>query len=447
MMLLQRLRGMAHSATLSILPEQRRWQRLVQGAWIMLALALLLIFVVNLPIFFQYARTICTLPDAGGCPTYQLTPAYAHIFDRLRFSIAFVQSFLAALCVAVSVVYWLLGLLIFWRKSQEPIGLLVSLLLVLFGSTGFIGFNLTVQSPPLFQLLAQIITHWLMWPALLVFVFTFPTGRFTPRWTWAAFIPFFVVAILATLPNPTFQLPVVVIVLASLLPVGVQVYRYVSVYDAVQRQQTRWFVFGLSIILLLIITQGILQVIAPVSNAAHLWYQLVSGPIWLVPWTILALGVSFSILRYRLWDIDVIINRTLVYGSLTLLLGSLYVGLILALQALMQAVTGGLSEEPLVIVISTLVIAALFRPVRRRIQDFIDRRFYRRKYDAAKIMAAFSNTLRHEVELEQLREQLLAVVQETMQPAFVSLWISPLQQPAFEEETAAASLSYLEEKK
>lgn len=441
MMLLQRLRSKAYAATLSILPKQRRWQRLVQGAWIMLALALLLIFMVNLPVFFQYARTICTLPDAGSCPTYQLTPAYARIFERLHFSIAVAQGFLAALCVAVSVVYWLLGLLIFWRKSQEPIGLLVSLLLVLFGSTGFIGFNLTVQTPPLFQFLAQFITHWLMWPAMLVFFFTFPTGRFTPRWTWAAFVPFFVVAMLATIPGYPDLVPFIALILASLLPVGVQTYRYVWVYNAVQRQQTRWFVFGLSVVFLLILIQGILEEAAMISIAANSWYQLLYGPFWLIPWTLLLLAVSIPILRYRLWEIDVIINRTLVYGSLTLLLGSLYVGLILALQTLMKAITGDLSEEPLVIVSSTLVIAALFRPLRRRIQDFIDRRFYRRKYDAAKIMAAFSHSLRHEVELEQLRGQLLAVVQETMQPAFVSLWISPLKRQAFEEETTAESLS------
>lgn len=441
MMVLQRLRSRAYAATLSILPKQRRWQRLVQGAWIMLALALLLIFMVNLPVFFQYARTICTLPDAGSCPTYQLTPAYARIFERLHFSIAVAQGFLAALCVAVSVVYWLLGLLIFWRKSQEPIGLLVSLLLVLFGSTGFIGFNLTVQTPPLFQFLAQFITHWLMWPAMLVFFFTFPTGRFTPRWTWAAFVPFFVVAMLATIPGYPDLVPFIALILASLLPVGVQTYRYVWVYNAVQRQQTRWFVFGLSVVFLLILIQGILEEAAKISIAANSWYQLLYGPFWLIPWTLLLLAVSIPILRYRLWEIDVIINRTLVYGSLTLLLGSLYVGLILALQTLMKAITRDLSEEPLVIVSSTLVIAALFRPLRRRIQDFIDRRFYRRKYDAAKIMAAFSHSLRHEVELEQLREQLLAVVQETMQPAFVSLWISPLKRQAFEEETTAESLS------
>jgi hypothetical protein len=138
------------------------------------------------------------------------------------------------------------------------------------------------------------------------------------------------------------------------------------------------------------------------------------------------LSIGFSILRYRLYDIDVLINRTLVYGSLTVLLALLYFGLIFALQALFQGMFH--QNNAVAIVISTLVIAALFQPLRRRIQAIIDRRFYRRKYEAAKIVEAFSATLRSEVDLGQLREQLLNVVQETMQPAHVSLWLRKPQQ-------------------
>jgi len=151
--------------------------------------------------------------------------------------------------------------------------------------------------------------------------------------------------------------------------------------------------------------------------------EMVGGSLIYLFLLLVPLSIGIAMLRSRLFDIDLIINRTLVYGSLTVLLVGLYVGLILALQALVGGLTGSLSQQPLVIVASTLVIAALFQPLRRRLQAIIDRRFYRHKYDAAKVIAAFSSTLRNEVDLDQLREQLIAVVQETMQPSHVSLWV------------------------
>ncbi len=180
-----------------------------------------------------------------------------------------------------------------------------------------------------------------------------------------------------------------------------------------ERQQLKWFAYGttLSILMLIIIAFSVF------SNVN------ISGTFFYLSVVCIPISAGIAMLRYRLYDIDVLINRTLVYSSLTVLLVGLYVGLVLALQALVRSVTGSLSQQPLVIVASTLVIAALFQPLRRRIQAFIDRRFYRRKYDAAKTLAAFSATLRNEVDLNQLREHLIAVVKETMQPAHVSLWL------------------------
>jgi hypothetical protein len=132
-------------------------------------------------------------------------------------------------------------------------------------------------------------------------------------------------------------------------------------------------------------------------------------------------------LRYSLYDIDVVINRTLVYGSLTASLVALYFGGIVVLQRVFVLLTG--QQSTLAIVASTLLIAALFTPLRRRIQSFIDRRFYRRKYDARKTLEAFSAHLRNETDLEALRDDLVGVVRETMQPAYVSVWIRPETSP------------------
>jgi hypothetical protein len=139
----------------------------------------------------------------------------------------------------------------------------------------------------------------------------------------------------------------------------------------------------------------------------------------------LPVAVGIAVLRYRLYDIDIIINRTLVYGSLTLMLALVYFGGVTVTQALFQTLTCQQKQPQLVVVASTLLIAALFTPLRRHIQSFIDRRFYRRKYDTAKTLEAFSAKLRNDTDLDALSNDLVGVVRETMQPAHVSLWLRP----------------------
>jgi len=137
------------------------------------------------------------------------------------------------------------------------------------------------------------------------------------------------------------------------------------------------------------------------------------------------IAIGIAILRYRLYEIDTLINRTLVYGSLTALLGLVYLGGVAMTQLIFRALTGQQEQPQLAIVVSTLVIAALFNPLRRRIQSLIDKRFYRSNYDARKTLEAFSAKLRDETDLEALSDDLVGVVGETMQPAHVSLWLRP----------------------
>jgi hypothetical protein len=172
------------------------------------------------------------------------------------------------------------------------------------------------------------------------------------------------------------------------------------------RQQLKWF---LATVLLMAGSIPV-DVISPAAASAGSAVAIVAIP--------LAIGVA--ILRYRLYDIDRIINRTLVYGSLTVALGAAYAGLVVGLQALFRPFTGG---SELAITITTLAVAAAFQPARRRIQDAVDRRFNRRRYDAGRTLEAFSGRLRDEVDLEALRHELVAVVSETMEPAHVSLWL------------------------
>jgi hypothetical protein len=189
-----------------------------------------------------------------------------------------------------------------------------------------------------------------------------------------------------------------------------------------ERQQIKWFVSAAALTLVWIIVFGQFTRGLP-GEIVALSFLLV------LPSIPIATGIA--ILRYRLYDIDRIINRTLVYGSLTVTLVALYFGVIVVLQRIFVTLTG--QQSTLAIVASTLLIAALFTPLRRRIQSFIDRRFYRRKYDARKTLEAFSAQLRNETDLESLNNDLVGVVRETMQPAHVSLWLRPQTAPKGEQ--------------
>ena len=158
------------------------------------------------------------------------------------------------------------------------------------------------------------------------------------------------------------------------------------------------------------------------SGAATMLYRLGGVTSLIVAVSLLPLAIGVSIFRYRLYDIDIIINRTLVYGAVTVMLALIYVGSVVLLQQLFRTLVGQ-GNNQLAVVASTLAVAALFQPLRRRSQAIVDRRFYRRKYDAARTLQTFSARIRDEVDLDTLTGDLLAVVEETMQPAHVSLWL------------------------
>ena len=396
--------------------------------WLAVVIFTLIIFLLSLPAYVVQLQTVC----AGVTCVYsygQLTPGTAQALQNLGFSIgAYAVSILALITASTLVSFGVAGL-IFWRRSDDWMAMLVSLFLVTFGV------NFSVQAQANLAANANSAWQWplniligLGWVLLVLLLYLFPDGRFVPRWTRPLAV--FVVAntiFLNTYPNAFSTFPPLVISAIFLVNGGsgvvAQIYRYINVSGPVQRQQTKWVVFGLAMTILAILGRYASLLIFPSLNTSSSFYFLIFTYVYPLVLLLIPLTLGFAILRYRLWDIDILINRTLVYGTLTALLALLYFGLVVALQALFKGLTGQVGASQLVIVISTLAIAALFQPLRHRIQKIIDRRFYRRKYDAARTLAAFSATLRNEVDLSQLSENLLAVVEETMQPASVSLWL------------------------
>jgi len=220
------------------------------------------------------------------------------------------------------------------------------------------------------------------------------------------------------LPNAYKPVQVLMLVLIAVAVVSLVVRRLYA--SGVERQQTKWFTYTTAVAA----SGAILQYI--ISEPLELvWLGGVAYAFVLIGLVGIPISMGIAITRYRLYEIDLLENRTLVYGLLTATLALVYFAGVTATQEILGTLTGQEELPQLAVVASTLVIAALFTPLRGRIQSFIDRRFYRKKYDARKTLEAFSATLRDETDLDRLGEDLVAVVGETMQPAHVGLWLRP----------------------
>lgn len=404
---------------------QGAWLILARSLWVLIALLALSIMIVGLPAYFVFLHSAC-LNQVACAVNGALTPEDMGTLHRLGISL---DAYVICMTIlnAVSSLFWTAtGWLIFWRKSNARMALLCALFLVTFSLALGIGDALALISPAWFVPVKLIR---FVGDTLIIFIFAlFPDGRFIPGWArWLALF-YLVPNTLSELTPPgspfnSSTLSGAFFLLLTVFFLGAQIYRYRRVSNLTQRQQTRWVVFGFTMMVVGFLALFVPYLIFPVlSQPGSVWDLYVSPGVIVATLTI-PVSIGIAILRSRLWDIDIIINRALVYGTLTLFLALVYAGLILGLQALLGAIIR--QNSAVAIVISTLAIYALFQPLRRRIQNLIDRRFYRHKYDAHRTLAAFSATLRSEVDLSQLSEQLLSIVEETMQPAHVSLWLRP----------------------
>jgi hypothetical protein len=401
-----------------------RWIVLARGLWLTLVVLTLVIAFASLPVYLALLQTPCAGP---ACSFQQLTPQQAGALKGMGLSLGDYTAFTVALTLATMVVCVVVSTVIVLHRSDDRMALFVALMLVTLGPIIETTAVRAISSP--WQVPNECLT--LLSLALFLLVFSlFPTGQFVPHWMRWAIVVFIATSVpFSFFPDVLYTLNIygslgfLVFLGEAAILVVVQLYRYRRVSSPLQRQQTKWVVFGFAVPITVYVIGSVPYLIFSVLAVPSSLYLPAFVAVQDFLLLLIPLSFGFAMLRARLWDIDVLINRTLVYGALTALLAAVYVGLVIGLQALLRGIIS--QDDSVAIVISTLAIAALFQPLRRRIQRSIDRRFYRSKYDAAKTVAAFSTTLRQEVDLDQLREHLLAVVQETMQPTHVSLWLRP----------------------
>jgi hypothetical protein len=409
------------------------WLLFARVAWVVVAIMALAIVVFSVPSSFEHYSSVCTAASevcSEQEAVDQPTPEGVRALQDAGLSGRTYALLNVVVDKVFQLVWFVVGALIFWRRSDDRMALLVSMFLVSFGpvTVDTTSAEALISSQPAWRLpvrSVEIVGE----VSGVLFFFLFPGGRFAPRWTrWlaVAFIAFDLSrSLFAGLysRSPALETVSYLVFLGTVVSVTWSlVYRYRRFSSEAQRRQTKWVVFGTTLGVAGTFPFQLPVDLSMVDGDTPLTLLLLRTG-FALSFLLVPLSISIAVLRSHLFDIDILINRTLVYGSLSAMLIGLYFGGIVVLQRLFVVTTGG--KSTLAVVASTLAIAALFNPLRRRVQSFIDRGFYRNKYDARKTLEAFSAQLRNETDLDSLGDDLVGVVRETMQPAHVSLWLRP----------------------
>ncbi len=405
------------------------WLNLARAAWIIASVAALAAFIAELTVILPAPMQDCTDP-AVLCGPWHVGQKDIALGETLNIPGQLLVCVYVFNSVFPRIAFFLVGLVIFLRRSNDWIALLLSLMLTTFLVEGVQNLG---NFMPVVHLIYAVATA-----AFVLLPFVFPSGRIVPGWM-AWIVPPLLLATLFAILSPYLGIQIdeqiyAILSLGAFFPWFLSggyaaTYRYRRVSNAIERQQTKWVMAGILGTFILFIPFTIISIYFPPSNPTPerlAFVYLIYIPIGLLGYLFIPISISIAIFRYRLWDIDLIIRRTLVYSSLTLLLALVYFGSITLLQSLLSAITE--QQSTAAVVISTLGIAALFNPLRRRIQEAIDRRFYRHKYDAEQALGKFAAVARSEVDLARLNETLIQISHETLQPETVSLSLTDRSQ-------------------
>lgn len=396
-----------------------RSARLMTGGFLLYTLLVLIGHIAGFPLSFAFLRTACN----DGCP---LTPGNLLALKHAGISLdVYINTFEVAQALYVLVCVGI-ALLIVFKKSGQWVPLGMSGFLV--GLSAYEGANYPALAAayPALTIPTRLLIHVGMGILGMYALLAFPNGRFGTRWIQGCYLFNVIEGIIAAV----FQIPIVsgidgvVSMLSFPLMLVILVYRYRRLLNAKEKKHaTRWIIFNLSLFLVFIaLTIIVVPAIAPADSLIMVAFTFAG----FFGCGINIAGFLMAVLYANAFDIDIFVRRTLVYTSLTAILVLLYTVLVLGSQIGLATLNPQAAQSPLLLVGSTLVVAALFQPLRHRLQQIVDQRFYRQKCDAGRVIASFGSRLRTETDLAQLSAQLISVVQETMQPSHVSLWLRQL---------------------
>ncbi len=438
------IRASRNAATSAAVPDLRLhgWSlRLARVIWLGIATCDLAVFLVSIPAYYVQLSMLCTDPRQG-CVFGQLTLSSAQALHHLGLALGDYAAYTLTLDLIVSIVLLAVGVLIFRYKSDAFIGLFASLLLITFGSFGISdgrvsAFSALVPHPWAVDLVVSIITI-ASWPALGIFLYVFPNGRFVPRWAWI-FVLLWVFQLVVYSVPPNFPLfienwPSLLQLAEKALTygsaVGVLIYRYLRRSDQLQRQQIKWLVFGFSAAVLFAILFGSLGTLLPALSRSDSIYQLVGATLpGAVIFFSIPLSIGIAILRYRLWDIDVLIKRTLVYGLLTACVIGIYVLVVGSLGTLFQT-RGNL----VISLLATGLIAVLFHPLSDRLQRGVNRLLYGQRDEPHAVLSRLSQRLEATFVPNAVLPTIVETVAQALKLPYVAILLK--QEDAF---TLAAS--------
>ena len=408
---------------------------LMRLGWTLLTIYNLVVFFVSIPAYYAHLFVICT-DHTQECFTGQLTPGNLQALHYLGISINSYAAYTLAISILASSIFLVVGLALFWRRSDDWMAVFASTVLIIFAGVGDVRAS-AIWSPDspsntLLLVLATLILGVGGYCGLGLFFSLFPTGRPIPNWAWTlVFLWLIQIFPWALPPDSSYQIwhwphllfagEQLVLLGASM---GIQIYRYTLVSDLVERQQCKWLIFGFALALLIYIPYYGLQGLFPSLAASDSPYLLLNATVFELFHVFIPLGIGIAILRYRLWDIDLIINRTLVYGALSTCVIGIYILVVGYFGTLFRT-----SNNLVISLVATGIVAMLFQPLRNLLQRSVNHLIYGERDDPYAALARLGNRLEATIVPEQVLPTIVETVAQALKLPYVAIALLPEQAP------------------